>query len=164
MQSEQFLPVYAFTKEHDAITLAIYTSASVHLPQFVQEVETDAPQPRSVKALWDTGATHSAVSDRLAAGMALPTEDFARISTASGILRVPVYLIRLGLPNHFMFDEVEAVEFSYSDEDDYDLIIGMDIMTQGDLSLTNFEGRTVFSFRIPSLNRVDFESEQASQV
>lgn len=50
--------------------------------------------------------------------------------------------------------------FTYGD-DDCDLIIGMDIMTQGDLSLTNMEGRTVFSFRIPSLHVVDFEAEQS---
>jgi hypothetical protein len=35
----------------------------------------------------------------------------------------------------------------------------MDIMTQGDLSMTNLEGRTVFSFRIPSLHILDFEAE-----
>jgi hypothetical protein len=34
----------------------------------------------------------------------------------------------------------------------------MDIMTQGDLSITNFEGRTTFSFRTPSLHKVDFEA------
>jgi hypothetical protein len=56
---------------------------------------------------------------------------------------------------------VEAVEFAYSDDDDCDLIIRMDVMTQGDLSITNFEGKTVFSFRIPSIYWVDFETEQA---
>jgi len=50
--------------------------------------------------------------------------------------------------------------FTFGD-DDCDIIIGMDIMTQGDLALTNLEGRTVFSFRIPSLHTVDFEAEQA---
>ena len=86
------------------------------------------------------------------------------ISGKSGGSKVPVYLIQLGLPNHFMFDEVEAVEFFYSDEDDYDLIIGMDVITQGDLSIPNFEGKTVFSFQILSPKRVDFESERASQM
>ncbi len=51
-----------------------------------------------------------------------PTEDFARVSTASGILHVPVCLIQLGLPNNFVFEEIEAVEFAYSDEDDCDLL------------------------------------------
>jgi hypothetical protein len=94
----------------------------------------------------------------LAAEMQLPSEDFARVSTASGIIHVPTYLIRVVLPNHFEIEEVEAVEFAYTDEDQCDLIIGMDIMTQGDLSITNFEGRTTFSFRIPSLHKVDFEA------
>ncbi len=69
--------------------------------------------------------------------------------------------MRFGLPNHFVFEELEVVEFAYVDEDDCDLIIGMDIMTQGDLAITNFEGKTVFSFRIPALHRVDFEAEHA---
>lgn len=163
MQNESHPPIYALTKEHDSIVLANYTSARVSLPPFNGEIEglaIDTPA-QNIKALWDTGATHSAISDRLAAQMQLPSEDFARVSTASGMLRVPVYLIQLGLPNHLVFEEVEAVEFAYSDEDDCDLIIGMDIMTQGDLAITHLEGKTVFSFRIPSLHRVDFEAEHA---
>ena len=160
MQNESRPPIYALTKEHDSIVSAIYTNAGISLPAYFEEISE--PQPaRNVKVLWDTGATHSAISNRLASEMRLPSEDFARVSTASGILRVPVYLIRLNLPNHFEFEEVEAVEFSWSDEDDCDLIIGMDIMAQGDLAITNFEGKTVFSFRIPSRHRVDFEAEHS---
>jgi gag-polyprotein putative aspartyl protease len=144
--------IYAFTKEHESLVNAIHTLANVSLPNEILPNQT-------IKALWDTGATHTAISERLALKMQLPIEDFVRVSTATGILRVPVYLIRLGLPNDFIFEEVEAVEFSYTDEDDYDLIIGMDVMNQGDLSITNFEGKTLFSFRIPSMGRVDFESE-----
>jgi len=163
MQNEPRPQIYALTKEHDTIVLAIYTSANVSLPPFIMENEGEATALpiQNIKALWDTGATHTAISDRLAAEMQLPSEDFVRVSTASGILRVPVYLIQLGLPNHFVFEEVEAVEFAYSDDDDCDLIIGMDVMTQGDLGITNFEGKTVFSFRIPSLHRVDFEAEHS---
>ncbi len=164
MQSESRSSVYALTKEHEAIVLAIYTNASVlGLPLDILE---DDGQPlifstQPIKALWDNGATHTAISNRLAAHLQLPSEDFTRVSTANGLIRVPVYVIQLGLPNNFIFEEVEVVEFAYSDDDDCDLIIGMDIMTQGDLSITNFEGRTVFSFRIPSLHRVDFEAEHS---
>lgn len=35
----------------------------------------------------------------------------------------------------------------------------MDIITYGDFSITNYNGRTTFSFRIPSVNEVDFVSE-----
>ena len=164
MQNDTRPPIYALTKEHETIVLAIYTSAIVGIP--ASGVENDPKEvvfpAQNIKALWDTGATHSAISDRLAVRMQLPSEDFARVSTASGILRVPVYLVQVGLPNQFVFEEMEAVEFAYSEEDDYDLIIGMDIMTQGDLAISNFEGKTVFSFRIPSLHRVDFEAEHSA--
>jgi len=160
MQTEFAPPIYALTKEHDTIVLAIYTGASVSLSPIILEKEGAVDlKVQTVKALWDTGATHTAISNRLANEMQLPSEDFARVSTVSGILRVPIYIIQLGLPNHFAFEEVEVVEFAYVDEDDCDLIIGMDIMTQGDLAITNFEGKTVFSFRIPALHRVDFEAE-----
>ncbi len=48
------------------------------------------------------------------------------------------------------------MQFQYSG-DDSDIIIGMDILTQGDFSITNLDGRTVCSFRIPSQYLVDFE-------
>jgi len=31
----------------------------------------------------------------------------------------------------------------------FDIIIGMDILTQGDLAITNHDHRTVVSFRVP---------------
>jgi hypothetical protein len=34
----------------------------------------------------------------------------------------------------------------------------MDIITQGDFAITNFGGRTMFSFRLPSLESIDFEA------
>jgi len=39
---------------------------------------------------------------------------------------------------------------------DVDVLIGMDIISQGDLAVTNFMGKTAFSFRIPSLECIDF--------
>ncbi len=152
-------PVYTLTKEHDNLALAIFTNVFVSLPpEFSRYNESADVSALEVKALWDTGATHSAISDRLAARLELPFEDFASVSTASGIQRVPIYPIHLALPNRLVFEELEAVEFTYSEEDNCDFIIGMDVMTQGDLSITNFEGKTVFCFRMPSLSKVVFEN------
>ena len=121
MENEASSPVYSFTKEHESITPFIHTSAGACPPDELEAVESlsaDDSRIRWKKALWDTGATQSCISDRL------------------------------------------ATEFGL--EDDCDLIIGMDIMTQGDLAMTNLEGRTVFSFRIPSLYTVDFEAEHTA--
>ena len=161
MENKNHPTVYALTKRHDEIASAIYTSAGVCLPES-PIVPNDESAIRWVKALWDTGATNSSISDRLASDMDMPFEDYALVSTAMGLARVPIYPVRLFLPNRVTFDEIEAIEFTYSEDDDCDLIIGMDIMTQGDLAMTNLDGRTVFSFRIPSLHTVDFEAEQTA--
>ncbi len=44
-----------------------------------------------------------------------------------------------------------------------DVLIGMDIITQGDVAITNLGGNTVFSFRIPSQKQVDFVQEHAEE-
>ena len=38
-----------------------------------------------------------------------------------------------------------------------DIIIGMDVISKGDLAVTNYEGKTVLSFREPSAGRVIFD-------
>lgn len=151
------MQVFTLTRSHDRLVSAIYSSAAVQIPFDFGE-KPQNPDGSWVKALWDTGATHSAISERLAAQMQLPTEDFVDVYTAVGILQVPVYSLRVVFPNQLVFDEIEAVEFTGTETEDCDLIIGMDIITQGDFSITNMDGRTVFSFRVPSLHIVDFEA------
>jgi hypothetical protein len=41
----------------------------------------------------------------------------------------------------------------------FEAIIGMDIITQGDFSITNVGGETCMSFRTPSIRRVDYVAE-----
>lgn len=151
----------AFTKVHDGIAPNIFTNAGICALSPFEESETLTPDDNRFqwrKALWDTGATQSCISDRLANDLALELVGFVEIGSAVGIHSVPIYYANLALPNRLVFHDIELVQFTYTG-DDCDLIIGMDIMTQGDLALTNFEGRTFFSFRIPSRHTVDFEVE-----
>ena len=46
-----------------------------------------------------------------------------------------------------------AMEF---DSDEYDVVIGMDVICNGDLAITNQDDKTTFSFRIPSVAEIDF--------
>jgi preprotein translocase subunit SecA len=36
------------------------------------------------------------------------------------------------------------------------MLIGMDIIARGDFAVTNYDGKTVFSFRMPSVEQIDF--------
>lgn len=149
------LKTVAFTIRHAEIAEAIYSEARVsHANLEASTAENEA----STKALWDTGATHSCISDRLARKLGLVAVDYAHVATASGIEHVPTYFTHLYLSRELIFRNWELMQFQYCD-DDSDIINGMDIITQGDFSISNLDGRTVCSFRLPSQHLVDFEEE-----
>jgi hypothetical protein len=64
------------------------------------------------------------------------------------------------LPNQVAFPFVKVTEGVLSG---FDLLIGMDIITMGDFSITNVGGKTTFSFRVPSVKEIDFVSESKIQ-
>jgi hypothetical protein len=100
-----------------------------------------------VYALLDTGATSSSISNTLAASLGLEILDICRIETAGGIITTNAYSIDITLRSMVSFLNIHAGEFSGNSR--FDIIIGMDILTQGDLAITNGNGRTVVSFRVP---------------
>jgi len=75
-----------------------------------------------------------------------------------GVSIVPVYLVDVLLPNGILFSNMEVAEFQSNN--DFDFIIGMNILCQGDMALTNAKGEMVFSFRIPPAEtHIDFTKE-----
>ena len=49
-----------------------------------------------------------------------------------------------------------AMEF---DTDEYDVVIGMDVICNGDMAITNKDDKTTFSFRIPSRRLISLKSK-----
>ena len=43
-------------------------------------------------------------------------------------------------------------------EQGIDVLIGMDVISKGDFAISYYNGKTQFSFRIPSQNDVDYKS------
>ena len=41
----------------------------------------------------------------------------------------------------------------------FDVLIGMDIISKGDFSISNYGGHTVFSFRSPSMGTTDYAEQ-----
>lgn len=113
--------------------------------------------PHDWIGLWDTGASRSSIDKRVVTEMGLIPIGQGEISTANGILSVNTYLVDLTLPNKLT---VQNVIVSAADlGNDIDLLIGMDIITLGDFSISNANSKTTFSFRIPSVVEVDFVEE-----
>ena len=109
---------------------------------------------KDFKAIWDTGATNTAISERVVKQCDLLPISKAISNTANGQRTVNVYLIDLYLPNNVIIGGVRATEFTAVEGSD--LLIGMDVIGMGDLAISNYMGKTCFSFRVPSIGCTDY--------
>ena len=57
------------------------------------------------------------------------------------------YKIDICFDNGYRIQNLEVMSGDYSD---YDVLIGMDVITQGDFFVSTVNGKTSFCFRIPS--------------
>ena len=109
--------------------------------------------PGQWTALWDTGAQSSTISTQLAENLKLPTISERIMTGAGGQYRAKEYLAGLMLPNRLAINAISLFGFCGSDR--FDLLIGMDIISQGDFLVSSSGGTTYFSFQIPSLGGFD---------
>jgi predicted aspartyl protease len=109
-------------------------------------------------ALVDTGATGSCISRRFATGAQLKSFKKGKVRGSHGVAIVPVYRVDVLLPQGILITNMDAAEFDGGN--DFDFIIGMNILRMGDMALTNAKGKTVFSFRMPPAeNHINFVQE-----
>ena len=130
----------SFTKTFPPGTLVIRTDLTV------TSIVSKKPGEKIVcDAIWDTGANASAISLGTAKKLGLIPVQTAFFSTANGRCEMPMYMIDMVLPNG---RKIKDVMVSGLNLNICDALVGMDIMTQGDLHLTN-DGNTVFRFDMP---------------
>lgn len=152
----------AFTVDHLEIATSLQTQCGVCPGITVEALAAGAkhPEVRTVTAIWDTGAEVSSISTRVASEMGLITLGKARNSTAAGFVDVDIFAINILLPNGVNF---AMVPVTGNDLGDVDMLIGMDIISRGDFSVTNVGEKTTFSFRIPSMERIDYVTQTHQQ-
>jgi predicted aspartyl protease len=100
-----------------------------------------------VKALWDTGATNTAITPQVAKALSLLTMGTTRVSGANNTSVVDISAVSLVLPNGVPLRDIRTLICTLSPQ--YDMLIGMDIIMLGDFSISNGGGKTLFSFAIP---------------
>lgn len=116
------------------------------------------PAIASFVGLWDTGASGTVISKNVVTKLDLKPIGKSKVFHADGESIVNVYAINLFLPNQVALQFVKVTEGKLTG---FDLLIGMDVITQGDFSVTNVGGKTTFSFRIPSMKEIDYTLEKA---
>lgn len=142
----------AFTKEEKGITNVLRTQVGIAIDR---KINPDYNKIKDVyTAIWDTGATNSVISDKLAKKLKLTPVGVATVSTAGGKIDVNRYILGLKLPNHLEISNVFVTAGNLDDNTDF--LIGMDIITLGDFSITNVDNKTTFSFRYPSCETINY--------
>jgi len=143
------------------------TKYSGHVNQLVNEVgvaiafddNNDRPASANMyKGHWDTGATNTLISDRVATECILKPLGFTQVQTPSGSHESPTFFVSVWLPNRVVIQHVKVTQGILPGN--VDLLIGMNIIGVGDFAVNNKDGFTSFSFRIPSMERVDYTLHQ----
>lgn len=154
--------VNQITVSYDAVVDKIITSVSI-LKNHDSSIDSASnAHPFETHALWDTGSACSSITLRAARALEIISKGDAEVVHMKGRDLSRTYLIDLILPDTMLIEKRLVTEFE-NEVGDFDLLIGMDIISMGDLSITNFNQRTVMTFRIPSLGTIDFITDRKKQ-
>lgn len=145
----------AFTLDHKGLAKSLQTQCGICEGVSVDDLSKGVKHPpiTNVTAIWDTGAEMSSISEKIVQAMGLVPVGRAKNYTAGGEIDVNIYVINILLPCNVSF---AMIPVTGNDLGDADMLIGMDIISQGDFAVTNVGGKTTFSFRIPSVERIDY--------
>jgi hypothetical protein len=149
--------VRAFKAEAQTILNVLTTQVRV-APAFNPQTDP-IPAHKQYIGIWDTGATNSVINENVVADLGLQQIGITKVYHAQGCADdAPVYLISMGLPNGVGFTGIRVTKGSVTGAD---LLVGMDIISRGDFSISNFQGRTLFSYRVPSIEDLDLSRQQS---
>jgi predicted aspartyl protease len=109
----------------------------------------------NTSAIWDTGASGTVITQEVVNELKLKQTGIEIVNTASetGIV-APSFGIELSFGTNLRLVIRRAV--LGKTKSGIDCLIGMDVISMGDFSITNYESKPCMSFRIPSKHRIDY--------
>ena len=141
----------AFTQRYDGLANVLRSECIVS--QAFDPASPERPDTCTVTCVWDTGATNSVISPRLVEALKLVPTGRMPVNDARGTKISNTYIVNVMLPNNVEIPFLQVTEGILLG---FDMLVGMDIISKGDFSVSCPEGKTVFSFRLPSAHEVDF--------
>jgi len=143
------MDVHCFTHNYDKKVTEIYTDVGVRW------AFGDCKKFTEYKAVWDTGATITSISEKIVGELGLQPVGVKKVHYVNGTDYVPNYYVDIALPNKFIVPELIVVSGRCQEDD---VLIGMDIINLGSFAISNFNNKTTFSFMIPSTDKIDFQT------
>lgn len=147
----------ALTSKFDGLARVLQLHVKVAPPLIGTNAQP--AKTRDCKGVWDTGATGSVITQAVVDDLGLLPVGMSEVHTANGSALQPVYMIALMLPNGVNVN----TRATLATVEGFDVLIGMDVISLGDFSVTNLNGKTTLSFRIPSCEVVDYVQQANKQ-
>ena len=150
-----FIKVYGKSVNKLTTDIAIFPVASIDKELRIK--------PYRITALWDTGATISAIKPHIMNQLKLQmsrTHSTKKIAGIGGLVTADFTFINLQLSYNFFIEycPVYVIDLPCT----ADMIVGMDLIGMGDFAICNTDNKTSFTFAIPPFpNRLDFAGKIA---
>lgn len=144
----------AITVNANGIARTLISEVGVSLPFSGNPTEQKNLEIKTYKGIWDTGATGSVITKKVAEEIGLSITGQKEVHTATKSEIKNTYLVNIYIPEKIIFQGIEVTEgVLYGD---IEMLIGMDIITSGDFTITHNQGKTKMSFGVPSVHSYDY--------
>jgi predicted aspartyl protease len=150
----------SFTLRYNGLRRVLFAEAEVAEP-FDPPKDPEPKNRKKFVAIWDTGASNTVITNTVVNACGLKPTGMTKVHTANADRVAATYLISVWLPNRVCFTNLRVTEGTIAGT--AEMLIGMDIIGQGDFAVTNYGGNTAFSFRIPSCECLDFVKNPPAQ-
>jgi predicted aspartyl protease len=104
---------------------------------------------KTFMAVWDTGATNSVISNNVISQLSLVQTGKTEVCTAAGTVDKNTFIVDIKLPNKIFFKDLMVTDGELGNK--FDVLVGMDIISSGDFSISNTFNKTIFTFCYPPL-------------
>jgi len=146
---------HAFTTAYNRLSNVLINEVRI-APAFDPKILTKEQHPahKTYAGIWDTGATSSVITKKVVEELNLQPTGMVQVSHCQGTAYAETYFVNIILPNGIGFSQLKVIKGDLSPG--ADALIGMDIINQGDFAVSNFNGKTIFSYIVPSAKHIDF--------
>ena len=131
---------HAFKIQYDRIVNVLISDVTIS--DFENKNQVD------FKAIWDTGATNSVITKNVVDKLGLVPTGMTKVLGVNSCSEQPTFLINLVLPNKVAVLNINVTQCDLNSGGN-DVLIGMDVISIGDFSVSH-HGKTTFCFSAPS--------------
>jgi predicted aspartyl protease len=154
-------PSRSFTSRYEGLSKTLMNQVGVSVAFDPKSTPpSEQPVAKEYRALWDTGATMTVITQGVVDNLGLKATGMVTLRHADGETQACTYIVNFSLPNRVHILGLPVVQ---CDLEGTDVLVGMDIIGMGDFAVTNWNGRTMFSYRVPSIAPIDFTGKVVAQ-